>query len=269
MRTIDPLVWKLASLLHDIGYPVEILGRQMHVLVQEVEAFKHAHLPKRKSLTSRLRLFRKRDSQTPPSMLSERYFRSLENLYRGDNVFKIIEDRLSNNGIDIGLRYYFYEKMREGFVDHGILSAIIMLNLIDVLYAEHNPRNLPQKFEETRDMEGNTTYLDWGRNWFDKEIVDAASAISLHNLVTKPIMDDLQINLERTPILYLLVLSDNIQIWRRHSVFRAIYSPDAVQILFNPKEIRCTLAIAAEEKTEAKDVLERKLIDSELIIKVQ
>jgi len=144
-----------------------------------------------------------------------------------------------------------------------------MLNLIDTLYAEHNPRNLPQKFEETKDMHGKTMFLDWGREWFDKEIVDAASAISLHNLMTKPIMNGRKIDLERMPILYLLVLSDNIQVWRRHSIFRIIYPPDNVQILFNPKEIQCTLAIATEEKSQAKDVLENRLIDSELMIKVQ
>ena len=102
-NAIDPLVWKLTSLLHDIGYPVEILSKQIHVLVQGIEEFRHEHLPKRKSLTSRLRLFRKRDSQTTPSVISERYFRNLENLYRGDNAFRIIEDRLSSLGFKVSL----------------------------------------------------------------------------------------------------------------------------------------------------------------------
>jgi hypothetical protein len=48
-----------------------------------------------------------------------------------------------------------------------------------------------------------------------------------------------------------------------------VYPPDAVSILFNPKEIRCTLAIADEEKSEAKNVLERRLIDGDMVIKVQ
>jgi len=123
--------------------------------------------------------------------------------------------------------------------------------------------------EETEEKNGSYEFIDWGRQWFDGEVVDAAAVISLHNLVNDPILHDYQIPLEKTPTLYLLVLSDNIQVWRRHSVFRKVYPPDAVSILFNPKEIRCTLAIADEEKSEAKNVLERRLIDGDMVIKVQ
>jgi hypothetical protein len=271
VKRINPLVWKLSSLLHDIGYPVEILRQQENAFFKKIEDFKQARIPtKHASLTIRLKEFLRRTGITGfGSTPHERYFRSLEKLYRGDNAFRMIEDRLSEFGFDIDLRTYFYEKANEGFVDHGILSALIMLNLIDAIYAEHNPKNRPEKREKAKDMEGHVTNIDWGRKWFDKEIVDAAAVVSLHNLVCSPILQGRQIALENMPILYLLVLSDNVQVWRRHSVFRQVYPPDAVNILFAQKRITCTLAIADEEKSEARDVLENRLGDSELTIKVQ
>jgi len=267
---INPIVWKLASLLHDISYPVQILYKQMGEFFKKIEIFKQNNLPKKHaSVISQLAsLFtRKKAPKTIP--LAERYFKDLEILYRGDNAFELIKRRLVKYGFNIDLQSYFYKKVNEGFVDHGILSALIVLNLIDALYAKHNPRSLGYLSKKVKEKDGSYEYINWGRDLFDRKIVDAATVISLHNLVRNPILQDYQIGLEKTPILYLLVLSDNIQVWRRHSIFREVYSPDCINISFDHKEIRCTLDIADDEKLEARDVLEDKLDDSELTIKVQ
>jgi hypothetical protein len=267
---VDPLVWKLASLLYDIGYPVQILCKQMEKFFKKIETFKRENLPKKNasvilwlaSSCSRIRNLR------PYSALAEQCFRSLEILYRGDNAFELLKRRLADFDLRIDLKSYFYGKANEGHVDHGIFSALIALNLIDALYAKHNPKSLPHLSKRVKEGGRYYKYIDWGRDWFDREVVDAAAVISLHNLVQDPILQHYRIDLDKVPTLYLLTLSDSIQVWRRHSVFREVYPPNSINLFFTPKEIRCALTIADEEKTAIRDVLERRLTDDELALKV-
>jgi hypothetical protein len=46
---IDPLVWKIALLLHDIGYPIEILSRQATKFFDKIQAFRSKYLPSKKT----------------------------------------------------------------------------------------------------------------------------------------------------------------------------------------------------------------------------
>jgi hypothetical protein len=185
---------------------------------------------------------------------------NLEHLYRGENAFEVISNRLSSFGFEINLRECFFQGIEQGFVDHGTLSSVIVLSLIDSLYARYNENSLREFW---------IGEVDWGREWFDTKIVDATAAISAHNLMTNEFFKGKSVVLADAPMLYLLVLSDTLQVWRRHSVFRKVYSPQRVRITFEPDTIFCNLDIEDHAKAEAKFVLENKLKDSKLKIKVE
>jgi hypothetical protein len=253
---VDPLVWKIAFLLHDIGYPIEILSRQATKFFDKIQAFKYKYILSKKTEKT----IYQREEAKSSIVFFEEYMQSLEHLYRGDNAFELISNRLTRFGIDINLRDCFFQGIEQGYIDHGTLSSIIVLSLIDSLYARYNENSLRECW---------IGKVDWGRDWFDTKIVDAAAVISVHNLMANSIFKDKSVALADAPMLYLLVLSDTLQVWRRHSVFRKVYSPQRVRITFEQDTISCNLDIEDHAKAEAKFVLENKLNDSKLKIKVE
>jgi hypothetical protein len=252
---VDPLVWKIAFLLHDIGYPIEILSRQATKFFDKIQAFRYKYIPSKTEKT-----INQREEAKSSIGFFEEYMQSLENLYRGDNAFEVISKRLSRFGFDINLRDCFFQGIKQGYIDHGTLSSIIVLSLIDSLYARYNENSLRECW---------IGEVDWGRKWFDTKIVDAAAAISVHNLMTNEIFKDKSVDLADAPMLYLLVLSDTLQVWRRHSVFRKVYSPQSVGITFEQDTISCNLDIEGGAKAEAKLILEKKLSDRKLKIIIE
>lgn len=250
----DPIVWKLASLLHDIGYPVQILFQQTQVFFDKVKQFRNNHLPTSQNQENNI-------CEVDNVIINQ--IKSIERLYRGENAFDLIRARLNKYEIDIDLKSYFYTKMKEGFIDHGILSSIVLLNLIDALYGEQNPQSLDVLWKVRSNYN-----IDWGRRCFDNQIVDTAVAISMHNILLEPIMEHHRIFLEKTPIIYLLALADNVQVWRRQSIYRKVYPPSCVKINFQPNEVQCTFNIPDMEKAGIKKVLEKKLVDNKLTIHV-
>jgi hypothetical protein len=258
---VDPLVWKIALLLHDIGYPIEILSGQATSFFDKIQTFRCKYMPTKKSEAILHHEEANQKEKAKPSIgFFEEYTQRLEYLYRGDNAFDLISKKLFRFGFDLDLRDFFFRTMKQGHVDHGILSSVIVLSLIDSLYAHYNTNSLPQCWIGD---------VDWGRDWFDNKIVDAAAAISLHNLMTNSILRDRRVDLADAPMLYLLVLSDTLQVWRRASVFRKVYSPQNVRVTFEKDTISCTLDIERNDKAEAKFILENKLKDARLQVKVE
>ncbi len=226
-----PLSWKLAALLHDIGYPVELFARSTDDYLKRINALK-TEIPQR-SGSKRSRL------HYAVNILG------LEELSSGQNAFKLIENRLGEWGIELKLKKIFNQKLKRGIIDHGILSALVVLNIIDALYTRYNPEHL----EESVVVEG----IDWNIKFFRGEVLDAVTAIAIHNLLEKIVF-------EEAPLAYLLVLSDILQEWDRYSAGQRVYDPYSVKIEFSKDNIiLCKLNLPEMKYREIKNVIEEKL----------
>ena len=81
-----------------------------------------------------------------------------------------------------------------------MVSALSVLYVIDLLYQKNNPRrkNLPNS--------------GWSQDYFENDVVPACTAIFIHNLPIQYFRES-KISLEKSPIAFLLRLSDCLQDW--------------------------------------------------------
>jgi hypothetical protein len=139
-------------------------------------------------------------------------------------------------------------------LNHGILSALITINLIDSLYGKNNPQHARQK---------NIDQIDWGRDCFEEQILPAVAAIGLHD-----ILDRVEsISLEDSPVAYFLVLSDALQQWNRYQPRKRICSPSSLFLEVQDSQILCKLTVSKKRMQET-DVV-RKLNSQIWKIKVE
>lgn len=226
---IDPLSWKIASLLHDIGYPLQLFSDSIKKYLNLVHEYK---------------------SEMSGFGVPINYLVSMQGLevlkFSDDDAFHTIEGRLEDWGIRLDLQDICLRYQCQGRVNHGILSALIVMNLIDSLYANNNPKR-----EESKILDD----IDWGKHYFDTQIVDAVSAMSVHNILEE--ID--QISFENSPIAYLLILCDNLQQWDRYSPGQRVYDPNSVDIKFGRNQIACKLALSESRIHEIQEVVGKKL----------
>jgi hypothetical protein len=96
-----------------------------------------------------------------------------------------------------------------GRICHGIISALSVLYVIDLMYHKYNPRRTYSDIYEPHN-------INWNQTYFENDIVSACAAIFVHNLPSRCFQTAL---LDRTiaPLPYLLRLSDCMQDWDRPS----------------------------------------------------
>jgi len=117
------LTWKLATFLHDVGYPIELFSRSTGDYLGQVHSLRNEIVE---------------DSRyTAPTHSID--IENLENLASGRNAFELMNSRLAKWGLCVDLKQIYEKKMKRGVVDHGILSSIVVLNIIDALYYRYNP----------------------------------------------------------------------------------------------------------------------------------
>jgi hypothetical protein len=191
--------WGLASLFHDVGYPVEIIGRQIEKFINfatnvdnnetkvklhiEYENFEQLNsipevLPKRQFTKA---YFEKYDSciyidlLKPIDLLAHKLYLCL------DVDLKQIKDSLDE---------FIFVMAKAGFIDHGFYSAIIVLKWYGFLIQKCN----------------------YKPEYFFYPILDSASGILLHNyyknVMMKPPFSKGALSPESHPIAYLLILCD-------------------------------------------------------------
>lgn len=199
--------WGIASLFHDIGYPIEIIGKQLnkfmnfiigidsdqtnHVRLefenlQELNTIKEV-IPKRdftKSFYDKNVSCGHVDLLTPLDLLALKLHLSLGvNL---DQIIRILGD---------------FENFMEssGFIDHGFFSALIVLKWYGFLIQT----------------------CGYKPDYFYYPVLDSASAILLHNfyrnVIMKPPFEHGSLSAMEHPIAYLLILCDEIQEWNRQA----------------------------------------------------
>ncbi len=199
--------WGLASLFHDVGYPVEIICKQIGkfmAFASEVDGNlkinSHLEFENFDVLNSIAEIIPKRE-------FINNYYEKYDSCVYVDLLKPI--DLLSHKlhlslGVDlktikITLDSFVDSMSKSGFVDHGFYSAIIVLKWYGYLI-----QSSKYKFE-----------------YFFYPILDSASAILLHNyyqnVLTKPPFNLGALSPDQHPIAYLLILCDELQEWNREA----------------------------------------------------
>ena len=200
--------WGVASLLHDIGYPFEIVGKQLKKIINDgVKSISNSYSV---NLGIDFDDFDEFNSivKMDPYDFADNYRKrnkrsKVLDLYKPTDILahKVAKDfkfnnekfRLLKKHLD-GFIYYMREK---DFIDHGFYSAILVLNSYGKILQKYDKNNI----------------------FFFYPIVDSASAILLHNYYNKTLQND-PFNLKKlspksNPIAYLLILCDELQEWNR------------------------------------------------------
>lgn len=199
--------WGLASLFHDIGYPIEITLKQANKYFDFVWCYPEKNRSNRRSFIE-LPHFDKfiwLPKLKPSAKHSKEFYKKyphIKLLPNNDSVSLLSEylaTRLgaSAKSIKKGMELFIKSMRRDGFVDHGFYSAVIMSRWYYCL------------LKTTK----------WNPAYFYYAILDSASAILMHNyhknvLMKKPFRFG-PLKVSQHPIAYLLILSDEIQDWNR------------------------------------------------------
>lgn len=199
--------WGLASLFHDVGYPVEIIGRQIESFLKFATDADHDE--KRGKIKAHLEFenFRRLNSVTevvPKKEFIRLFYEQNESSVYIDLLQPV--DLLAQKihivlGIPIEdiknkLDTFTADMAKFGFIDHGFYSAIIVLKWYG--YLIQTTGGNPMRFFNA--------------------IVDSACAILLHNYYRNVIQKHFglgPLDAEKYPIAYLLMFCDEMQDWNR------------------------------------------------------
>ncbi len=183
--------WGNAALFHDVGYPVEIATNQLKAFMRSVADADGG------SSKAKVRI---------DVVPRDDIFEVLLGSNRGGHRTVRVDDLLASNIeskigkdpelLDSIVHGYFDEMMDKLFIDHGFFSAVILL----------------------KSYSANVQAVRMSRDRFDTEVVDAASAILLHNLYPHTLskMEAFgKLSIGDHPTGYLLILCDSLQEWNR------------------------------------------------------
>ncbi len=200
--------WGLASLFHDVGYPVEIIARQINKFMAfatdvdggEVKVISHLEFENFDELNSIAEVINKR-------AFTRSYYEKYDSCAYVDLLKPI--DLLAHKihlslGVDLkeikaALDNFIHVMARFGFVDHGFYSALIVLKWYGHLIQKSG----------------------YKPEYFFYPVLDSASAILLHNyyknVLMKPPFSLGALEAQTHPIAYLLILCDELQEWNREA----------------------------------------------------
>lgn len=202
--------WGMAALFHDIGYPVEMVNTQLQQFFSYIINEKAGMQEVRPYIAYKdfaaLDMIKKRPDQE--TILADiTGLPDQINPYRPTNL--IAYDiagmfDLSYEQTHIVMDSYLDIMQNKGFIDHGFYSALIVLRW----YGEA------------------IQYADSERSNLFTQIVDAATAIFLHNAYKKtfqnPPFDLPGIDPSKAPISFLLILCDELQEWNRKAYGKVV-----------------------------------------------
>lgn len=200
--------WGLASLFHDVGYPVEIVGRQINKFIN----FAAGAGGGTKKVNAQISFENFDELNSIAEIVPKRKFTKCYDERFEDSIYidmlkpvDLLAHKLHISlGVDLkqtifSLNDFINVMAKFGFIDHGYYSSIIVLKWYAYLIqsAGYKPE-----------------YFFW-------PVLDSASAILLHNCY-KNIMMKKPFNLgamkpETHPIAFLLILCDELQEWNREA----------------------------------------------------
>lgn len=189
--SVNEFQWKLAGLFHDVGYPVQIAKDAMlSRFAKKINDIK--------------------DTIGVPS--PDIHFKivpvGLEKLKNNINSFELIQAKINEWGLQINPMKEYKRMTDSGNICHGMISALAVLYLIDLMYQKNNPKR------ERRDIYKHN--INFNQVHFETDVVSACAAIFIHNLPDN-CFENTKIDCSKAPLAFLLKLSDCLQEWERPS----------------------------------------------------
>lgn len=217
-----PFMWKLCGPTHDLGYPLEIAQNVKKPFVDEMNQILDSY------------------NSPSPKLGSENYPENMEKLCGDRDANVLIQKRLTEWALGIDVQEYYDWLKRKNKIDHGVISALSQLKVIDALYYKVNPNR--QNIDITDGK------LNFNQKNFDLDIVSASSALFIHNIDINYYGFSNKIIFQLSPLAFLLFLCDTFQEWDRYSENRTVYSGEDFDITCNQDEISLVMPIDLEDK---------------------
>ncbi len=199
--------WGLASLFHDVGYPVEIIGKQIgkfmsfaSIVDKDIKVMPRLEFDNFDELNKIVEVIPKRT-------FIKTYYEKYQSCVYVDLLkpLDLLAHKLHLSlGVDLkeikaALDGFVGIMAKSGFIDHGFYSAIIVLKWYGFLIQSCN----------------------YKPEYFFYPVLDSASAILLHNyyknVITRPPFNKGGLSPNDHPIAYLLILCDELQEWNREA----------------------------------------------------
>lgn len=176
---VDPFQWTIASLFHDIGYPLEINGKTR--IQRWADTINDVRTRLEPGCT-------RIPFDKEPTRLKE--------LCHGRNSFDLLDNYFQVWGLSGMTADRCVTKSTIGMnMNHGVISALMLLHLIDLMYSQ-SP--------------------EWHQSSFQTDIVPVCAAIFLHALKPSDGWEKgVEISPAHAPLAFLLKLSDSLQEWDR------------------------------------------------------
>lgn len=188
---VKPFPWKLAGLLHDIGYPVQVARNILNPFTKKINKIKHDL------------------GVEAPDVFLKVVPVGLDKLTGGTSSLDLIQSHLDKWELKIDANREYNDMVSSGRICHGIISSLSVLYVIDLMYQKYNPE---RKCQDICDQMGVT----WDQSYFENDVIPACSAIFIHNLPSSR-FKTARLNKKRAPLAFLLRLSDCLQDWDRPS----------------------------------------------------
>jgi len=199
--------WGIAALFHDVGYPIEIIGKQIESFLEFATNADHDDSKGKIKAHLEFQNFRRLKSVaevTPKKVFIKDFYKQNESSVHIDLLQPIdllaqkihISLGIPMDNIKDKLDTFVADMAKQGFIDHGFYSAVIVLKWYGYLIQKTNMN--PMRFYNA--------------------IVDSASAILLHNYyrsVCQKALGSGAMEPESHPIAYLLMFCDEMQDWNR------------------------------------------------------
>lgn len=193
--------WMLAALFHDIGYPIELASRIITKTVLEPLKKVRQDLGATTGNSDKVRIS----------------YSSFGNLFLSTNragnqtgkAFHFMQECFNEWGVQLVAEDYYQSIVQSGKVNHGIVSALMLLRYIDLYYQMENPTRAAYCEKASGDR-----VAMWGQDVFLDYVVPPAAAIFLHS-IDGELFGENKISRDSAPLAYLLRLSDALQDWGR------------------------------------------------------
>ncbi len=198
--------WGIASLFHDIAYPLELMLKQAKIYSN----FLNSYFNDQNDLSLSLNFNGiSKYNKLSELLINKEYYKEFYEKYPGFDLTKyiscyeiyasILSNRFQISKTDISKELKrMISDMEEGiFLDHGFYSGLIVMKWYHHLIKSTN----------------------WNPAYFAYPVVDAATSILLHNYYERYLMKKpfclKKLNYSKSPIAFLLILCDELQIWNR------------------------------------------------------
>ena len=256
--------WGIASLFHDVGYPVEIIGKQINKFISFA-----TEVDQQGQVKTHLEFDNFEEFNTIAEILPKAEFTlSYADNHPGCADLDLLKpnDLLAHKlhlslGVDLNtiksaLDAFPQIMAEHGFIDHGYYSAIIVLRWYGFLIQS----------------------CSYKPDYFFYPVVDSASAILLHNyyknVLLKEPFNKGPLSPQEHPIAYLLILCDELQEWNRTAYGIVDQHRDQAEeaiLMVNDNRLELTYidldGVLPEEFGPDKEAVLKKLLDMEALFR--